>query len=291
MGDAGERPLWERCCIRIWEVPAIDLGLQPTLNFTHIICLVSGQTGLNRFFAHICFMEDHARNGKSPNVQDILDRLESFEKVQEEVVRKIRKDHLDEMNTLRNRLHAAQQSRRKSELQAAVVLSPITVEVDMREVEAAVKAATSAEQDSARALMEARKFAEGARAASSGFSSINDWAEEEDGDSEYIVKQVTVNLDEVERIISISPLIEICRAFGRPDPKYGNEVYCAVVSKRDKRVSERLLYIHAHKYLATPMVPKRFFFLDELPIGVTRNALAAAQMPEENPNNPSPAGI
>ena len=95
--------------------------------------------------------------------------MESFEKGLDEVVQEIRQDHLDEMNTLRNRLIAAQRSRRKSELQAAVVLSPVTVEVDMREDEAAVQAVPSPEQNSARALMEARKFAERARAASGCF--------------------------------------------------------------------------------------------------------------------------
>lgn len=149
----------------------------------------------------------------------------------------------------------------------------------MTEVEAAVLAASFAEQESAAALEEARRVAEDARLAAGGIrQAIRDATPDGDvgygADSEYIVKRISVNLDVVERAINNSPLVNVCRAFGRPDSKYGNEVYCAVVPKPNVRVSEPMLVMHAQKYLATAMVPKRFFFLENLPSGITRKALA-----------------
>ncbi|CAN8068435.1 unnamed protein product [Agarophyton chilense] len=217
----------------------------------------------------------------SSSAQAILDRLARLEQSQNQMMNQLKSEHELEMAQLRQKLHHAQSKRQEAEQK--VVAQPLIMAINMTEVEAAVQAASLAEQESASALEEARKVAEDARLAAGGIpQSIREATREGDvgygADGEYIIKKVTVNLDDVERAISISPLISVCRAFGRPDAKYGNEVYCAVVPKKNVRVSERMLLIHAQKYLATAMVPKRFFFLQELPSGITRKALAEAQM-------------
>ncbi|KAI0560513.1 AMP-binding enzyme [Gracilaria domingensis] len=227
----------------------------------------------------------------TPNTsaQAILDRLARLEQSQHQMMNQLKSDHEQQMEQLREKLQHAQSRRKHAEQN--VLAQPLVMAVNMTEVEAAVQAASLAEQESATALEEARKVAEDARLATGGIPQAAREATKEGdvgygADSEYIIKKVTVNLDEVERAISISPLISVCRAFGRPDSKYGNEVYCAVVPKKNVRVSERMLLIHAQKYLATAMVPKRFFFLQDLPSGITRKALAEAQMQGDNTKLP-----
>lgn len=210
----------------------------------------------------------------------ILSRLQRLEESQHSMMDGLRNAHKDEMAALRAQLEAANERRRDAE--AAVddaAVAPVLMEVNMKEIDAAVQAASYASQESAAALEEAREVAENARLAAGGIPQSVLAATKEGSvgygaDNEYIVKRVNVNLDDVERIINSSPLVNVCRAFGRPDSKYGNEVYCAVVPKRNVRVSEPMLATHALKYLPTAMVPKRFFFLEDLPSGITRKALA-----------------
>lgn len=204
---------------------------------------------------------------------------------------KLKSDHERQMSTLRAKLAEAESRRREVENQARESSSALLMEVNMTEIEAAVQAASFAEQESALALEEARKVAEEARLASGGIpQSVIEATKDGDvgygADNEYIIKKVSVNLDDVERAISLSPLVSLCRAFGRPDAKYGNEVYCAVVPRRNVRISEPMLLIHAQKHLPTAMVPKRFFLLDDMPPGITRKALADTQIAEPSKKAP-----
>lgn len=220
------------------------------------------------------------RSGKA---QDILDRLSRLEQSQHDLMQRLQSDHNSHMTELRERLERARQKCADAEQSDALVpTEPLFMQVNMSEVEAAVRAANFAEQESTQALEEARKVAEEARRAAGGISvpAICDAPADPDvaQDSEYIVKKVSVNLDDVERVINSSSYVSVCRAFGLPDPRYGNEVYCAVVPKKGVKVSEPMLSIHAQKLLPTAQVPKRFFFVAELPAGVTRQALADAQM-------------
>lgn len=224
---------------------------------------------------------------------DILARLAALEQSQQTMMDKLHSDHASQMAELRHRLEAAEQRRRDATAAAAAEAAapPILMELNMTEVEAAVQAASFAEQESAQALEEARQVAETARLAAGGIpQAVREATKEGDvgygADSEYIVKKVSVNLDDVERAVGSSPLVSVCRAFGRPDSKYGNEVYCAVVPRRNVRVSEPMLVIHAQKHLPTAMVPKRFFFLEDLPSGITRKALADTQIPGEAAKKP-----
>lgn len=215
--------------------------------------------------------------------QDILDRLMRLEQSQHDLMKRLELSHEQKMTQLREQLEDAQERCATASQNQLVETQPVLMQVDMTEVEAAVQAASFAEQESAQALEEARKVAEQARSVAGGIpQSVRDATKDGDfgygADSEYIVKKVSVNLDEVERVINNSPYVSVCRAFGLPDSKYGNEVYCAVVPKRSTKVSEPMLFIHAQKYLPTAMVPKRFYFVQELPAGITRKALADTHM-------------
>lgn len=240
--------------------------------------------------------ESHDK-GFSSRARGILDRLSRLEQSQTQMMATLKTDHQIQMEELRDKLEQAEQRRREADSVSSSSTSvPFLMEVNMTEVEAAVQAASFAEQESAMALEEARKVAEEARLSAGGIPESTKLATKEGdiafgADSEYIVKKVSVNLDEVERAISNSPLIRVCRAFGRPDTIYGNQVYCAVVPRTNVRVSEPMLNNHAQKYLPTAMVPKRFYFLDDLPSGITRKALADAQMMGDATNKPFLAAI
>lgn len=245
-------------------------------------------------------MNGHHRTKK--NAQAILDRLARLEQSQQDLMARLQTSHESQMASLRGQLQQAQQRCvAANDAQQLIAVEPVLMQVDMTEVEAAVQAASYAEQESAQALEEARQVAEQARIASGVTipSSVRDHALQSraddamyDADHEYILKKVCVNLDEVERVINASTYVHVCRAFGLPDPKYGNEVFCAVVPKKHVKVSEPMLFIHAQKYLPTAMVPKRFYFVPELPLGITRKALADTHMAGEldvhtNGNNPT----
>lgn len=221
---------------------------------------------------------------KSTKAQYILDRLSQLEESQFSLMDRMQAEHNRKMAELREKLEAARHRRDDEQCTALINPEPLLMQVNMTEVEAAVQAASFAEQESAQALVEARKVADDARSVSGGMPQVTREAVMKDADvdygadSEYIVKKVSVNLDEVERAIGNSSYVSVCRAFGLPDAKYGNEVYCAVVPKSNVKVSEPMLFIHAQKYLPTAMVPKRFYFLSDLPSGITRKALADTQM-------------
>lgn len=202
----------------------------------------------------------------------ILDRLAKLETQQEEMMAGIRRSHEAEMAELRERLERANQSRRAS-VAADPVPQPVLMSVDMSEIDAAVHAAHCAAERSDRDVQELLKSALDARAGN-GPRAIGPPPGVATGEGDYLVKRVSVNLDDVERIINESELVDVCRAFGRPDTKYGNEVYCAVVPKGNVRVSEPMMVTHAQQHLPAAMVPKRFFFLEHLPSGITRKALA-----------------
>lgn len=224
----------------------------------------------------------------------ILARLSELEAQQKTLMSDMSTSHSAERDALRARIAAATARRHSAETADA---APVLMELDMREIDAAVQAASAAEQESAAALSEAREVAARAKvnhgnqmvvAGGRGKRGLGveggggGTYENYGGDNEFIVKQVNVNLDDVERIINGSPLVEVCRAFGRPDPKFGNEVYCCVVPRRGVRVSEPMLMLYAQKYLSTALCPKRFFFLDSLPVGITRRVLAETRMDEKS---------
>jgi hypothetical protein len=247
----------------------------------------------------------------SAKASGILSRLTELEQAQSRMISGMQSTHASERDALRARIASAQARRRSAEAggaaagAGALLPAPVLMELDMREIDAAVQAASAAEQESAAALREAKDVVEKARLAAGGGGSelvvaggggpgaggggAGPAGVGFGADNEFIVKQVSVNLDDVERVINGSPLVEVCRAFGRPDAKYGNEVYCCVVPKRNVRVSEPMLMLYAQKYLSTALCPKRFFFLESLPTGITRKALADTRLGEIGTHSPNGA--
>lgn len=218
-------------------------------------------------------------NGKAEKVgEGILSRLARLEEQQEKMMEGIRQSHATEMGTLRQRLSELTRERVAAADRLAMeraMPAPVLMEVNMDEIEAAVQAAAQAAQESDTAVAEVRKITAEARVAASRDAPLMLPPVGVDGvDGDFLVRRVTVNLDQVERVVNMSDLVQICRAFGRPDSKYGNEVYCAVVPKKNIRVNEPMMMTHAQQYLPAAMVPKRFFFLEDLPNTVTRRALA-----------------
>lgn len=237
----------------------------------------------------------------------ILARLADLEASQSAMLSDMTKRHESERDELRARLAAAKERRRSAEVSGGGgtgdvnLPAPVLMELDMREIDAAVAAASTAEMESKTAMQEAVDAAERAKggggqlvvAGADGVPGVGGTGSASDADvgfgadSEFIVKQVNVNLDDVERVINGSPLVEVCRAFGRPDKKFGNEVYCCVVPKRNVRVSEPMLLLYAQKYLSSALCPKRFFFLESLPTGITRKQLAGTRMGEIGTHSPN----
>ena len=100
-------------------------------------------------------------NEQASKTKGILDRLTRLEHSQNEMMQRLKSDHESQMRELRDKLERANQKRREAENHLVVTDSagqPLLMEVNMTEVEAAVQAASFAEQESALALEEARKL-------------------------------------------------------------------------------------------------------------------------------------
>lgn len=94
-------------------------------------------------------------------------------------------------------------------------------------------------------------------------------------DPNNVTKVVAVSLDDVEAAVEGHPAVASARAFGRPDPRFGSEIYCAVVVKGGGRLSEPWLLLHVQSLLPAAAVPRRFYVVDEATIAADRSTLAA----------------
>lgn len=94
-------------------------------------------------------------------------------------------------------------------------------------------------------------------------------------DPNNVTKVVAVSLNDVEAAVAGHPAVARARAFGRPDPRFGSEIYCAVVVKPGGRLSEPWLLLHVQSLLPAAAVPRRFYVVDEQTIGADRATLAA----------------
>ncbi len=74
---------------------------------------------------------------------------------------------------------------------------------------------------------------------------------------------------EVEEVLMRHPSVEQCVAFALPDSKLGEEVGAAVVLKPGAPPDEAALQSFSSQVLADFKVPRRVFFLDEIPKGPT----------------------
>jgi acyl-CoA synthetase (AMP-forming)/AMP-acid ligase II len=203
----------------------------------------------------------------------ILERLQSIEVGQKKMEDDLRAKHAAEMAEMQRLLEETQSANRLyANREASAAVSPV-LNVNMDEVNAAVNAASMAAQDSSRHTAEAAEAAKRAAAsAEEAAKSRGAAAAPLDLNASKIVvndpnnvqKSVTVSLDEVEEAMMVHPAVGVCRAFGRPDPRFGAEVYCCVLPKKGARVSEPWLKLHAQSVLPAACVPKKFFYREDL---------------------------
>jgi fatty-acyl-CoA synthase len=83
---------------------------------------------------------------------------------------------------------------------------------------------------------------------------------------------------EIEQALSLHPAVAECAAFGLPDARWGELVAIAVVLLPGAQATEAELAAHLQQRLARFKLPRRWFWLEQLPktaLGkVQRNVLA-----------------
>ncbi|KAJ0963805.1 hypothetical protein J5N97_028927 [Dioscorea zingiberensis] len=70
---------------------------------------------------------------------------------------------------------------------------------------------------------------------------------------------------EVDAVLLAHPDVAQAVAFGVPDPKYGEEINCAVIAREGAGLDEAEVLRHCKKNLASFKVPKKVFLTDSLP--------------------------
>lgn len=78
---------------------------------------------------------------------------------------------------------------------------------------------------------------------------------------------------EVDAVLLSHPDIAQAVAFGVPDPKYGEEIHCAVIPREGSDVDEAEVLRYSKKNLASFKVPKKVFITDSLPKTATGKIL------------------
>jgi acyl-CoA synthetase (AMP-forming)/AMP-acid ligase II len=71
---------------------------------------------------------------------------------------------------------------------------------------------------------------------------------------------------EVEKVIEEHESVLLVAVLGVPDPLYGEIGHAYVVARPGASVDEGALQAHCRQQLANYKIPKRFFFLDEMPM-------------------------
>lgn len=208
----------------------------------------------------------------------ILMRLEQIEANHSRLQTDLENRNAEELEEMRRRVKEAEE-------EAAALLAkeghmePLMIDMRMEELEAAVMAAAASAESSANNTREAVKAArEVATASQSANRSQPVDIKPSTGDQGALTKTVRVALDEVERAMEKHPAVKVARAFGRKDKKFGAEVFCAIVPKKGARVSEPWLKLFAQSQLAAPMVPKKFYYLNDVPPNMTRRELSESSL-------------
>lgn len=209
-------------------------------------------------------------HGMNSEVLDrILERLAEIEKNQHRLEHDFEKAHRTEMERLRELFDKL--------LEKDLAGDKSVVNVNMDAINSAVTAAAASAQSSSRdtamAAQAAREAAEAAASASRLAESQRDVVEVVDPGS--VQKTVLVSLEEIEEAMLKHPAVATARAFGRPDERYGTEVFCAINPLKGARVSEPWLKLHAQSVLPAAFVPKKFFYKGDLTGVEDRAALAS----------------
>lgn len=229
-------------------------------------------------------------NGDPETMNKILERLMTIESNQKRMEEELKEKHALEMAEMQRLLEETQMQNRRAETNTNTSAtldgpeaSPV-LNVNMDEVNAAVNAASQAAQDSSRHTAEAaeaaKRAAEAAENAAASKATVVaapmdlNASKVEVSDPNNVKKTVTVSLDEVEEAMMVHPAVGTCRAFGRPDPRYGAEIYCCVLPKKGARVSEPWLKLHAQSVLPAAFVPKKFYYREDLKADTERAELS-----------------
>lgn len=201
-------------------------------------------------------------SGRSTRVDEdmfnmIMERLDAIERNQRRLEEDIEAGHRAEMERLRALME-------KYEQQPTSPVANVDMDAINSAVNAAAASAQSSSRDTAAAAQAAKEAAEAAGAARAAALVETSPSVVEVSDPNAVQKTVLVSLDEVEQAMKMHPAVSRARAFGRPDKKYGMEVFCAVTPKPGARVSEPWLKLHAQTVLAAAFVPKKFFYKEDL---------------------------
>ncbi|WVZ87740.1 hypothetical protein U9M48_034333 [Paspalum notatum var. saurae] len=70
---------------------------------------------------------------------------------------------------------------------------------------------------------------------------------------------------EVDAVLLAHPGVKQAVAFGVPDHKYGEEINCAVIPRREGALAEEDVLAHCRRNLASFKVPKKVFITNDLP--------------------------
>mmetsp|Transcript_9434 Transcript_9434/g.19316 ORF Transcript_9434/g.19316 Transcript_9434/m.19316 type:complete len:847 (-) Transcript_9434:520-3060(-) len=228
----------------------------------------------------------------------ILSKLAEIEGNQRRLEEEISLRHRNELQEMEERIALIEAE--KMEVAAAEAAArdeagaPILMEVQMDAMESAAMAAASSAEEattSTRRAMEASTFsskhaadsadaasaaakaaAEAAAAAGDATLIAKNMAEKASifeapsyTDPDAVKKSLNISLADVDNSLKTHPAVAEARSFGKPDEKYGTEIYCAVQPRKGARLSEAWLKLHAQSVLPAMMVPKKFYLVDSLP--------------------------
>lgn len=199
----------------------------------------------------------------------IMQRIDQIERNQMRLEEEIEGRHTLEMMRMRELIEKMEEDSRTA--------APTSMAVNMDEINSAVNKAAASAESSSRDTAAAAKAAKEAAAAAIAASALKENLGEgvvEVKDPNCLQKTVLVSLEEVEQAVRMHPAVECARAFGRPDARYGVEVFCAINAKKGARVSEPWLKLHAQSYLKAAFVPKRFYYKKDLSEDEDREALS-----------------
>lgn len=209
----------------------------------------------------------------------ILRRIEMIESNQVKLAADLARKNVEELEELRARLDEEEAAADRAAAGGAGAGQPQVLDMRMDELEAAVMAAAASAEMSANNTRQAAEAAKQVAESAFGANQSREVAiTSSTGDQGALTKTVRVALDDVEAALRSHPAVEHARAFGRRDKKFGAEVFCAIVPKRGARVSEPWLKLHAQSLLPVTFVPKKFYYLDELPVGMNRRELSESSL-------------
>lgn len=224
-----------------------------------------------------------ASNLDSNVLDQILDRLDAIERNQKRMEEELEARRQSDMIEMRALVEKTQQQMDEQQ-QKMNASNGGVIQVNMDEINSAVNAAAASAQSSSQNTAAAAQAAKDAAAAAERasvaqgnrdltiVSGPSNFVEVNDPSS--LQKTVLVSLDDVEEAMKLHPAVETARAFGRPDAKFGNEVFCAIVPGKGARISEPWLKLHAQSVLPAAFVPKKFFFRENLSPDSDRAELA-----------------